>query len=274
MDIRRKEINDQGYDVLFINQKELRDKKKLKDKIKTFIYNPAIDIIKVVSIEFEDKDRMVYNIEVKDNHNFFAKGILVHNSEIFGDSPPPQNELTYMRPNSPYSVAKLSAYWNTVNYRTGYGIFACNGILFNHESPRRGETFVTRKITMAVARIKAGLQKDLFLGNMEAKRDWGYSKNYVVAMFQMMQLDKAEDIVIGTGETHTVREFVEEAFSYVDLDYRDYVKIDPRYYRPNEVNFLQADISKAKRLLNWEPKVKFKELVRLMIDADVELFKN
>jgi GDP-D-mannose dehydratase len=239
-----------------------------------FGLDTVIDIIKVVSIELEDKDRMVYNIEVKDNHNFFAKGILVHNSEIFGDSPPPQNELTYMRPNSPYSVAKLSAYWNTVNYRTGYGIFACNGILFNHESPRRGETFVTRKITMAVARIKAGLQKDLFLGNMEAKRDWGYSKNYVVAMFQMMQLDKAEDIVIGTGETHTVREFVEEAFSYVDLDYRDYVKIDPRYYRPNEVNFLQADISKAKRLLNWEPKVKFKELVRLMMDADMEYCKN
>jgi GDPmannose 4,6-dehydratase len=127
---------------------------------------------------------------------------------------------------------------------------------------------------MAAARIKAGLQKDLFLGNMEAKRDWGFSKDYIIAMFQMMQLDKAEDIVIGTGETHTVREFVEEAFSCVGLDYRNYVKIDPRYYRPNEVNFLQADISKAKRLLNWEPKVKFKELVRLMIDADVELFKN
>jgi GDPmannose 4,6-dehydratase len=195
-------------------------------------------------------------------------------SEIFGDSPPPQNENTCMRPNSPYSVAKLCAYWNTVNYRTGYGLFACNGILFNHESPRRGETFVTRKITMAAARIKLGLQKYLFLGNMEAKRDWGYSKDYVIAMWQMMQMDKSEDIVIGTGETHTVREFVEEAFSYVDLDYRQYIKIDPKYYRPNEVNFLQADIAKAKRLLNWEPKVKFKELVHLMMDADMEYCKN
>jgi len=191
-------------------------------------------------------------------------------SELFGESLAPQDENTTMKPNSPYAVAKLGAYFTTINYRTGYSIFACNGILFNHESPRRGETFVTRKITMAVARIKAGLQKDLFLGNLAAKRDWGYAKDYVKAMWSMMQLNTPEDIVIGTGEAHSIEEFAKEAFSYVGLDWKNYVKIDFHYYRPNEVSLLQANATKAKSLLNWEPELRFKELVRLMVDSDME----
>jgi GDPmannose 4,6-dehydratase len=158
----------------------------------------------------------------------------------------------------------------TVNYRDGYGLFACNGILFNHESPRRGETFVTRKITRAIANILAGKQDKLYLGNLKAKRDWGYAPEYVEAMWLMLQQDEPDDYVIGTGEAHSVQEFVEEAFSYVDLDWRQYVEIDPRYYRPTEVEFLLADASKAREKLGWEPKVTFKELVRIMVDADME----
>ena len=192
-------------------------------------------------------------------------------SELFGSAPPPQNEDTLFRPQSPYAAAKLYSYWVTRNYSKGYGMFACNGILFNHESPRRGETFVTRKITRAVARIKAGEQKFLYLGNLEAKRDWGYAPEYVEAMWTMLQQDKPYDIVIGTGEAHTVREFVEEAFGYVDLDYHDFVKIDPRYFRPTEVDYLEADASKAKQIIDWEPKVRYHDLVRIMMDADLEL---
>lgn len=191
-------------------------------------------------------------------------------SEMFGASPPPQNENTPFRPRSPYACAKVYAYWMTVNYRDGYGLFACNGILFNHESPRRGETFVTRKITRAIANILAGKQDKLYLGNLKAKRDWGYAPEYVEAMWLMLQQDEPDDYVIGTGEAHSVQEFVEEAFSYVDLDWRQYVEIDPRYYRPTEVEFLLADASKAREKLGWEPKVTFKELVRIMVDADME----
>jgi GDPmannose 4,6-dehydratase len=191
-------------------------------------------------------------------------------SEMYGDSLPLQNELTPMLPNSPYAVAKLHAYHDTRNYRNGYGIFACNGILFNHESPRRGETFVTRKITQGVARIKLGLQKELILGNLEAKRDWGYAPEYVKAIWKIMQLGKPEDIVIGTGETHTIKEFVREAFDCVKLNWKDYVKIDQKYYRPTEVNVLQADTKIAALLIDWKPKVKFKELVRIMVEADVK----
>ncbi len=192
-------------------------------------------------------------------------------SELFGSAAAPQSETTPFQPQSPYAAAKLYAFWVTRNYSQGYGIFACNGILFNHESPRRGETFVTRKITMAVARIKAGLQKKLYLGNLEAKRDWGYAPEYVEAMWSMLQQDEPYDIVIGTGEAHTVRNFVEEAFGYVDLNYKDYVEIDPRYFRPTEVNHLEADTTKAKRILNWNPKVRYHDLVRIMMDADLEL---
>ena len=183
----------------------------------------------------------------------------------------PQRETTPFHPRSPYGVAKVYAHWATVNYRESYGLFACGGILFNHESPRRGETFVTRKITRAVARIKAGLQKKLYLGNLDAKRDWGYAREYVEAMWLMLQQDKAEDFVIATGETHSVAEFLTEAFSHVDLDWRDYVELDPKYLRPAEVDLLIGDASKANRELGWNPKVTFKELVRLMVDADVTM---
>ena len=191
-------------------------------------------------------------------------------SEMFGAAPPPQNEKTYFTPRSPYAAAKVYAYWMVANYREGYQIFACNGILFNHESPRRGQTFVTRKITRAIANILAGSQKKLYLGNLEAKRDWGYAPEYVAAMWLMLQQDKPDDYVIGTGEAHSVKEFVEEAFSYAGLEWQKYVEIDPRYFRPTEAECLLADASKAKTQLGWEPKVTFKELVRIMVDADME----
>lgn len=191
-------------------------------------------------------------------------------SELFGDSPPPQNETSPMRPRSPYAAAKLYAYWMVRNYREAYGLFAVNGILFNHESPRRGETFVTRKITRAAARIKLGLQKKLYLGNLEARRDWGYAPDYVEAMWLMLQQEQPDDFVIATGEAHSVREFLEEAFSYVDLDWREYVEIDPRYFRPTEVEHLLGDATKARRLLGWRPRVTFQELVRIMVDADLQ----
>ncbi|RJR43436.1 MAG: GDP-mannose 4,6-dehydratase [Deltaproteobacteria bacterium] len=191
-------------------------------------------------------------------------------SELFGSTPPPQNEESAMRPRSPYAAAKLYAYWIVCNYRDAYGLFAVNGILFNHESPRRGETFVTRKITRALARIKLGLQKKLYLGNLEARRDWGYAKDYVEAMWLMLQQEEPEDYVIATGESHSVREFLEEAFAYLDLDWRQYVEIDPKYFRPTEVDFLLGDASKARRKLRWEPRVNFRELVRIMVDADMQ----
>lgn len=190
-------------------------------------------------------------------------------SEMFGKVLEiPQRETTPFYPRSPYGAAKVYAHWMTVNYRESYGLFASSGILFNHESPRRGETFVTRKITRAAARIKAGLQKKLYLGNLDAKRDWGYAKEYVEAMWLMLQQDEPDDFVIATGETHSVKEFLEEAFSYLDLDWRDYVELDPKYLRPAEVDQLVGDASKAKRVLSWEPRVTFKALVRLMVDAD------
>ncbi len=192
-------------------------------------------------------------------------------SEMFGSAPPPQNENTPFEPQSPYAAAKVYAYWVTRNYRQGYGLFACNGILFNHESPRRGETFVTRKITRAIAAILAGKQNTLYLGNLDAKRDWGYAPDYVAAMWKMLQHDHPDDFVIGTGEAHSVREFLDEAFGYVGLDWHDYVKIDPRYFRPTEVDYLLADATKARKELGWEPRVYFRDLVRIMVDADLEL---
>ena len=192
-------------------------------------------------------------------------------SEMFGAAPPPQSETTPFQPQSPYAAAKLYAYWVTRNYRDAYGLFACNGILFNHESPRRGETFVTRKITRALAQIVAGKQKHLYLGNLDAKRDWGYAPDYVEAMWLMLQQEDPHDFVIGTGEAHSVREFLDEAFGYVGLDWQEYVRIDPRYYRPTEVDYLLADASQARQTLDWQPRVRFAELVRIMVDADLEL---
>ena len=190
-------------------------------------------------------------------------------SEMFGSSPPPQNEETPFRPRSPYACAKVYAYWMVVNYREAYKIFACNGILFNHESPRRGETFVTRKITRAIANIMAKKQEFLYLGNLEAKRDWGYAPEYVEAMWKILQLNEPVDLVVGTGEAHSVREFLEEAFAYVGLNWEKYVKIDQRYFRPIDVEELVADPSKAKKVIQWEPKVRFKDLVKIMVDADL-----
>jgi GDPmannose 4,6-dehydratase len=196
-------------------------------------------------------------------------------SEMFGNTKEiPQRETTPFQPRSPYACAKVYSYWMTVNHRDGYGLFACNGILFNHESPRRGETFVTRKITRAVARIQAGLQDKLYLGNLEAKRDWGYAPEYVEAMWAMLQQPEPDDYLIATGETHSVRDFVQEAFSHAGLDWNQHVEIDPRYFRPTEVEVLQGDAGKARRKLAWEPKVRFKELVRLMVDGDVQLLKD
>jgi GDPmannose 4,6-dehydratase len=195
-------------------------------------------------------------------------------SEMFGSSPPPQNEATPFHPRSPYSVSKVFAHWATVNYREAYSMFCANGILFNHESPRRGETFVTRKISRAVARIKAGVQDQLFLGNLDAKRDWGYAPDYVEAMWLMMQHDEPLDLVIATGESHTVREFVEAAFGHAELDWERYVRVDPNYFRPAEVVDLQGDPARAKSVLGWEPRVRFEELVRIMVDGDIKLLDD
>jgi GDPmannose 4,6-dehydratase len=196
-------------------------------------------------------------------------------SEMFGKVQEiPQRETTPFYPRSPYGAAKVYAYWMTVNYREAYSLFACNGILFNHESPRRGETFVSRKISRAVANIVAGRQKKLYLGNLDAKRDWGYAKEYVEAMWLMLQQDDPEDYVIATGETHTVREFAETAFKYVGLEWKEFVEIDPKYFRPTEVDLLIGDASKAKKKLVWEPKVRFEDLVRIMVEADLSAVRE
>ncbi len=193
-------------------------------------------------------------------------------SELYGKVlETPQTETTPFYPRSPYGCAKAYAYYITVNYRESYDLFACNGILFNHESERRGETFVSRKITRAATRIKLGLEKKLYLGNLDARRDWGYAKDYVEAMWLMMQQDEPDDYVIATGETYSIQDFLNEAFGQLDLDWREYVEIDPRYYRPTEVDVLLGDASKARRVLGWEPKVSFQEIVRLMVDHDLKL---
>ena len=190
-------------------------------------------------------------------------------SEMFGSSPPPQNEETPFRPRSPYACAKVYAYWMAKNYRDGYNMFVCNGILFNHESPRRGETFVTRKITRGIARILVKKEKYLYLGNLDAKRDWGYAPEYVECMWQMLQNSESVDFVVGTGEAHSVREFSEEAFSYAGLDIEEHVRIDSRYFRPTEIEVLIADPRKAKEKIGWDPNIKFKDLVKIMVDADM-----
>jgi GDPmannose 4,6-dehydratase len=196
-------------------------------------------------------------------------------SEMFGQvHEVPQTEHTPFHPRSPYGCAKVYAYWITVNYRESYGLHASNGILFNHESPRRGETFVTRKITRAVAHILAGKQSKLYLGNLDAKRDWGYAKEYVEAMWLMLQQEQPDDYVVATGETHSIREFLDVAFGHVGLDWEGYVEIDPRYYRPAEVDLLVGDASKARRQLGWEPRTRFVDLVKLMVDSDVQLLKD
>ncbi|MHB1173489.1 MAG: GDP-mannose 4,6-dehydratase [Lacisediminihabitans sp.] len=191
-------------------------------------------------------------------------------SEMFGAAAPPQSESTPFYPRSPYGVSKLAAHWYGVNYREAYGLFICNGILFNHESPRRGETFVTRKITRAVGRIRAGLQKELVLGNLDAKRDWGFAGDYVDAMWRMLQHPVPGDYVVATGEAYSVREFLDESFSYAELDWHEFVRQDPQYFRQTEVDFLQGDSTRAREVLGWMPRVTFRELVRMMVDHDSE----
>ena len=191
-------------------------------------------------------------------------------SEMFGAAKPPQSEATPFYPRSPYAVSKVAAHWYCVNYREAYGLFVCNGILFNHESPRRGETFVTRKITRALARIKCGLQNKLYLGNLEARRDWGYAGDYVEAMWRMLQHDTPDDYVVATEEAHSVQEFLELAGGFAGVDWRAHVETDPRYYRPTEVDYLLGDSSKARRILGWKPKVNFETLVKMMVEHDMD----
>jgi GDPmannose 4,6-dehydratase len=192
-------------------------------------------------------------------------------SEMFGAAPAPQSESTPFHPRSPYGVSKLAAHWYAINYRESYGMFVANGILFNHESPRRGETFVTRKITRAAARIKLGLQHKLYLGNLDAKRDWGFAGDYVEAMWLALQQERPGDYVVATGESRSVRAFLEEAFAQLDLDWRAWVELDDRYLRPAEADHLQGDASKAREALGWRPRVSFRELVKMMVDHDLEL---
>jgi GDPmannose 4,6-dehydratase len=201
------------------------------------------------------------------NVRFYQAG----SSEMFGAASPPQSEKTPFYPRSPYAVGKVAAFWYAVNYRESYGLHICNGILFNHESPRRGETFVTRKITRALGRIKVGLQKKLYLGNLDAKRDWGHAADYVEAMWLMLQQENPDDYVVATGESYSVRDFLDESFALAGLNWQDYVEIDPRYFRPAEVDYLLGDPSKMKEKLNWEPKIKFRELVRQMYEHDLDL---
>jgi GDPmannose 4,6-dehydratase len=214
-------------------------------------------------------------LEAVRESGFETKFYNAASSEMFGKaSEVPQRESTPFHPRSPYGCAKLYSYWMTVNYREGYGLFACNGVLFNHESPRRGETFVSRKITRGVARILRGLQDKVYLGNLKAQRDWGYAPEYVEVMWLMLQQPEPDDYVIATGEVHSVEEFVQRAFDFAGLDWRKYTEIDPRYYRPTEVDILRGDATKARKILGWEPKVKFEELVRLMVEADIQLLDN
>ncbi|WP_019011334.1 GDP-mannose 4,6-dehydratase [Deinococcus aquatilis] len=212
--------------------------------------------------------------DYQDRTGLQVKFYQASSSEMFGAAAPPQGLHTPFHPRSPYAVAKVYSYWQTVNHREAYDLYACNGILFNHESPRRGETFVTRKITRAVGRIKMGLQSKLYLGNLEAKRDWGHARDYVEAMWLMLQQDAPRDYCIATGEAYSVREFAERAFAQVGLNHEDYVEIDPRYFRPAEVDYLLGDATETRRALGWVPKTSFEELVREMVEADLELARQ
>jgi len=229
------------------------------------VYTAEVDAVGTLKLleavrEFEDYTRRRVRFYQASSSEMYGKVVET-----------PQTETTPFYPRSPYGVAKVYSYWITVNYREAYDLHACNGILFNHESPRRGETFVTRKITRAVGRIKHGLQSVVHMGNIDAKRDWGFAGDFVEAMWLMLQQDRPDDYVVATGETHSVREFMEIAFSHVGLDYKDFYKVDPRYFRPTEVDLLLGDASKARKQLQWEPKVNFEELVKMMVDQDMEL---
>lgn len=269
---------------LFLHYGDLQDSSSLINLIRDIspneIYNLAAQSHVKVSFEIPEYTADITGtgsiriLEALRASKIDSKFYQASSSELFGSSPPPQNENTPFHPRSPYGVAKIFSYWATVNYREAYGIHASNGILFNHESPRRGETFVTRKITRAAARIAAGLQKNLFLGNLNAIRDWGYAKEYVEAMWLMLQQNEPDDYVIATGEAASVREFAEVAFAKVNLNWEDFVKVDENYYRPSEVDNLVGDYSKAKTKLNWQPKTNWKKLAQIMVDEDVKLLDD
>jgi GDPmannose 4,6-dehydratase len=264
---------------LHLHYGDLTDALQLVNLIRSIepdeVYNLAAQSHVAVSFELPDYTGIVDGVgtarllEALRAAGGGARFYQASSSEMFGSTPPPQHEGSPFHPRSPYAAAKVYAHHLTVNYREAYGLFAVSGILFNHESPRRGETFVTRKITRAVARIQAGLQEDLWLGNLDARRDWGWAPDYVEGMWLMLQQDRPDDYVLATGETHSVREFCEQAFAHVDLDWERYVRFDPRYERPSEVDALLGDSSKARRELGWQPTVEFKELVSRMVDADV-----
>ena len=266
---------------LYLHYGDLSDATSLTNLLRDIkpneVYNLAAQSHVKVSFEIPDYTGTISGLgslrilEALRASKLDAKFYQASSSELYGSTPPPQSETSPFHPRSPYAVSKLYAYWSTVNYREAYGMHASNGILFNHESPRRGQTFVTRKITYAVARIAAGVQKKLYLGNLDAVRDWGYAKEFVEAMWLMLQQEKPDDYVIATGKAATVREFVEVAFNEAGLNWEDYVEVDPRYFRPAEVDALIGDFSKAKAKLNWQPKTDWRELAKLMVKADIEL---
>ncbi len=265
---------------LFLHYGDLSDSGKLTDLIYNIkpdeIYNLGAQSHVKVSFEIPEYTGEIVGLgtlrllEAIRRSGIKTRFYQASSSEMFGASPPPQNEKTSFYPRSPYAAAKVYAYWVVVNYRESYNMFACNGILFNHESPRRGETFVTRKITKGIAKIKKNIEEKLYLGNLAAKRDWGFAPEYVECMWLILQQDKPGNYVIGTGESHSVKEFLTNAFTHADMDWEEYVKVDPNYFRPAEVDFLQADIEKAREQLGWSPKITFNELVKIMVDYDLE----
>jgi GDPmannose 4,6-dehydratase len=270
---------DHIIDRLHLHQGDLTDNSSLHDIFKTVepeeVYNLGAQSLVKTSFsvpEYTADVDAIGTLRMLEMTKYFGakKFYQASTSELFGSvRETPQNESTPFYPRSPYGISKLFAYWMTVNYRESYGLFACNGILFNHESERRGDEFVTQKIVKAAVRIKFGLQKELELGNLDAKRDWGYAPDFARAMWMMLQQSEPDDYVIATGETHSIREFLDEVFNYLDIDWHQHVVISPKYFRPAEVNLLLGDASKAKRVLGWEPQVKFKELVRIMVEAEL-----
>ena len=272
---RLQEFQKHGYETLVVWQSELLHNKELvKEKVLNFTFNPGIQIVSVVNVEKIDASK-VYDIQVEKHHNFFARGILVHNSEMFGKMVQnPANELTKFYPRSPYGVSKVYAYYMTKNYRQSYGMYAVSGILFNHQSERRGKNFVTRKITWGIKQILEGKQKYIQLGNLDAMRDWGYAGDYVKAMHLMLQQEQPDDYVVATGQSHSIREFLQIAFKYAGLgNYEKYVKINPIYFRPAQVDCLRGDYSKIAKL-GWAPETSFEDLVKLMVDSDLREIKK
>ena len=267
---------------LFLHYGDLSDAGKLTDLIYNIrpeeVYNLGAQSHVKVSFEIPEHTSEIVALgtlrllEAIRRSGIKTRFYQASSSEMFGASPPPQNEKTPFYPRSPYAIAKVYAYWMVVNYRESYNMFACNGILFNHESPRRGETFVTRKVTRGIAKIKKGIEEKIYLGNLDSNRDWGFAPEYVECMWHILQHDSPDNYVIGTGESHSVKVFVSKAFAYADMDWKEYVVIDPKYFRPAEVDFLKADIEKAKKQLGWAPRISYDDLIKIMVDCDFEYF--